>query len=71
MLLEVFFGRIRGEPFVTSSPALARRISKLPLSRRELKWPEPSINWFPLPGSRVEGLRTLFADQLLIFHFYK
>jgi hypothetical protein len=48
----------------SSSTSLISEVSGSQVQGRELRW-EEGINWDPLPGARIAGLRKLFCDQVL------
>ena len=65
-LLNVYFGAGAEGNFVTSSPAIAQILGAQHEPLRRLIWGHGmGMNWNPLPGSPLKGIRRLLRDQAL------
>jgi hypothetical protein len=65
-LLNLYFGDGSEGSFVTSSPAIAKILGAQHRPSRRLIWGYGTgMNWNPLPGSPLKGIRRLLRDQSL------
>lgn len=62
-LFPVYYGNAPNGPMITSSLALAGRITGATTSERQISW--EGLNWTPPPGTPVTGFRKLMRDQRL------
>jgi hypothetical protein len=62
-LMPVYYTGERAEPLVTSSVALATKLTDAALSRRPIRW--SGLNWTPPPGTSASNLSKLLRDQRL------
>lgn len=62
-LFPIYYGNTPEGPFVTSSLALAGRMTDAATGQRQISW--AGLNWTPPPGTPVSGFRKLMRDQRL------
>lgn len=67
-LMGCFYVIMHNELWISSSVALLSSLcwKELPSERRLLTLPAGHMNWFPLPGSSIPGIKALLPSQVLL-----